>query len=311
MRRVVVTGGGGCLGANVIEHLLATGDAVLSVDNQATSAAVSLAPHPNLESVSGTIADRAMVDDLFDRFQPSHVVHSAAAYKDPDDWAEDVSTNVAGTINVTCAAMRLKVRRFINFQTSLCYGRAVERPVTLAHPLAPLSSYAISKNAAERYLGLSGLSYASFRMAIIYGPRHYSGPIPTFYKRLKAGLPCTIADTRRDFVAMEDFLGLMDLALDDQAPGGVFNVGSGLDYAIKTVFDRLVDILGVRLAEPPAVMPPNADDVSNLLLDPSATEAAFGWKATVGLDDGLRRQVAWYDAHGTGQGFTHLRGGKG
>src|SRR5262249_46145133 len=190
------------------------------------------------------------------------------------------------------------------------YGRALERPVTLGHRLAPFTSYSISKTAGEQYVAMSGLPWVSLRLANVYGPRHYSGPIPTFYKRLKAGLKCTVVDTRLDFVEMEDFLRLMDIVLKRSAEVGPFNVSSGNDVSIKEIFDQIVVALGIKLDEPAKVIPPEGDDVANLLLDPSETEKAFGWSAQVGLPDGLKRQIAWFNAHGVGETFTHLAIGR-
>ena len=79
-----------------------------------------------LELVEGTIADRDLVHRAFENFRPTHVVHAAAAYKDPNDWREDVETNVLGTINLIEAARAIGATRFVNFQTVLCYGRAAQ-----------------------------------------------------------------------------------------------------------------------------------------------------------------------------------------
>lgn len=308
--RVLVTGGAGCLGANLAERLLEAGHDVLSLDNYATSDPSELPRHDRLTAVEGSVADATLVDRLFDQFQPTHVVHSAASYKDPDNWAEDIATNVAGTAHVCRASLRLGVKRFVYFQTALCYGRARTRPVGIDHPLAPLSSYAISKTAGENYVRLSGLNWVSFRLANVYGPRHYSGPIPTFFKRLSAGQKCFVSDTRRDFIYMDDFLSLMDKALMEDSPRGEFNVSSGRDISIKDLFDALVGEMGMTLDEEVAVLPPDSDDIASLLLDPSETERAFGWRSEIGLAEGLRRQIEWFHEHGIGQTFTHLRIGQ-
>ncbi len=122
----------------------------------------------------------------FDRFAPEVVVHAAASYKDPEDWASDAATNVLGTSLVARAARRPRSGGFIYLQTALCYGlHPLEQPITLDHPILPTaSSYAISKTAGEQYVALSGLDWQSFRLANAYGPRNLSGPLPTFYSRL-------------------------------------------------------------------------------------------------------------------------------
>src|SRR6185369_8603659 len=188
-------------------------------------------------------------------------------------------------------AKRAGVRRLVNFQTALCYGRPDTVPIPVDHPTRPITSYGISKTAGEQYVALSGLPYVSLRLANIAGPRLAIGPIPTFYKRLKAGQKCFCTDAVRDFLDMEDFFALMDLVLRDEAPAGVFNVSTGLGASIKDVFDAVATYLGVTLKEPVPVVPPRADDVPAVVLDPSRTTTAFGWTAKIGFAETIRRML--------------------
>ena len=294
-------------GSNLIEHLLPHGHEILSLDNFATGKREVLPPVEGLQVVEGSIADAATVDNCFGDFSPTIVVHSAAAYKDPDDWREDAATNVIGTINVARARAQAGVKRLINFQTALCYGRPQQVPIPVDHPLRPFTSYGISKAAGEQYLLDGGLAVVSLRLANVTGPRLAIGPIPTFYKRLKAGQNCFCSDTVRDFLDMADFLRLWICALREGAPTGVFNVSTGEGHSIKEVFDVVVAYLGVKLAEPVPVVPPGADDVPAVVLDPSRTGPAFGWKAKVGSGDTIRRQLEWYDRHGVSDSTAILR----
>lgn len=282
------------------------GHEVLVVDNFETGKREVLPSVAGLTVVEGSIADRALVDRCFDEFRPSHVIHSAAAYKDPANWREDVATNVSGTIHVADAAARHQVKRFVNFQTALCYGRPERVPIPVDHPLRPFTSYGISKAAGEQYLTMSDLPLVSLRLGNVTGPRLAIGPIPTFYKRLKAGQKCFCSDTVRDFLDMEDFFDLMALVMDDGAPTGVFNVSTGAGHSIKDVFDVVLDHLGIILEAPVAVVPPGADDVPAVVLDPSATKAAFGWNPRFDFEQTIRRMLAWYDAHGVSDIYSHL-----
>src|SRR5690606_31019105 len=112
-----------------------------------------------LTVVEGSIADRTLGERTFGSFSPTHVVHAAAAYKDPDDWREDVETNVTGSVHVVEAARKVDVKRFVNFQTALCYGAPQRIPIPVDHVCRPVASYGISKTAGESYVTLSGLSY--------------------------------------------------------------------------------------------------------------------------------------------------------
>ena len=216
--RILLTGGAGCLGSNLVEHLIPLGHQILVIDNFATGKREVLPPVEELQVVEGSVADHDLVERCFADFAPSHVIHSAAAYKDPDDWREDAATNVTGTINVVKAAQRAEVRRFVYFQTALCYGRPATVPIPVDHPLRPFTSYGVSKTAGEQYVMLSGLPAVSLRLANVTGPRLAIGPIPTFYNRLKSGKACFCSETIRDFLDMSDFLSIMDLVLLEDVP---------------------------------------------------------------------------------------------
>lgn len=304
--RILITGGAGCLGSNLIEHWLPQGHEILVVDNFATGKREVVPQVPGLTLREGSIADAAFLTQCFDDFVPDVVIHSAAAYKDPDDWLEDARTNVFGSINVARAAKTHGVRRLVNFQTALCYGRPQQLPIPASHPTAPFTSYGISKTAGEQFMFLSGVPVLSLRIANVTGPRLAIGPIPTFYKRLKAGQSCFCSDTSRDFLAMDDFLAFMDMAVLPDAPTGVFNIASGQAHSIKEVFDLVAAYLGKGPMDVP-VVPPAADDVPVVALDASDTLHAFGWSARIGFADTIHRQLAWYDKHGVTDVFSHLK----
>jgi UDP-glucose 4-epimerase len=305
--RLLITGGAGCLGFNLIEEHLAQGNEILVIDNFATGSREALAASPRLEIVDGTVADRVLVDAVFTRFAPTHVIHSAASYKDPNDWRGDLATNVTGTINTIEAARHVGVERFVYLQTALCYGRPERVPIPVDHPTRPFTSYGISKTAGEAYLAISDLPWVSLRLANITGPRLAIGPIPTFYKRLKSGQKCFCTDTIRDFLDISDFLALMRMVLRDDAPTGIFNVSTGEGHTIAEVFNTIAACLGITLAEPVPVVSPAADDVPSVVLDPSRTREALGWKAELGLSESIARVVRWYDAHGVPVIYSHLR----
>ena len=304
--RILITGGAGCLGSNLIEHWLPQGHEIRVLDNFATGKREVVPEVLGLQLREGSVADAGFVAQCFNEFKPDVVIHSAAAYKDPDDWLEDAQTNVIGSINVARAAKACGVKRLVNFQTALCYGRPQQLPIPASHPSAPFTSYGISKTAGEQFMLMAGLPVLSLRIANVTGPRLAIGPIPTFYKRLKAGQSCFCSDTSRDFLAMDDFLSFMDLAIVPDAPTGVFNVASGEAHSIKEIFDLVADYLGKGPMDVP-VVPPAADDVPVVALDAADTLRAFGWRARIGFADTIRHQLAWYDKHGVSDVFSHLK----
>ncbi len=306
--RILITGGAGCLGANLTERYLEAGHDILVLDNFATGHRDSLPDvHRRMELVEGSVADRLLIDRIFADFQPSHIIHSSAAYKNPDDWLEHVRTNIQGTIHVVEASKAAGVKRFINFHTALGYGRPERLPVPIDSPARPFTSYGISKQAGENYLAISGLPFVSLRLANIIGPRLAIGPIPTFYKRMKAAQTCFCSRTVRDFLDMEDFFSIIDLAMDVEAPTGIFNVSTGIAHSIKEIFDIVADHLGVRTSEPVREVDPGPDDVPAMVLDPAHTFGTFGWRPKRAFEETVRRMLAWYDLHGVTAVYSHLK----
>jgi UDP-glucose 4-epimerase len=309
--RILITGGAGCLGSNLIEHWLPQGHQILVLDNFATGKReVVPAGIAGLQLREGHIADAAFVEQAFADFKPELVIHAAAAYKDLTDWQEDARTNVLGSIEVARAAERHDVKRLVNFQTALTYGRTTVSPIPATHPSAPIASYGISKTAGEQYMLISSVPTVSLRIANVIGPRLAIGPIPTFYKRLKEGKGCFCSDTARDFLDISDFLAFMDLTIRPGAPTGVFNVSSGEAHHIKEIYELVAEYLKVDGGNVP-IQPPAADDVPVVALDPSATIQAFGWEPKLGFAETIRKQLQWYDRYGITDIYSHLSSSSG
>lgn len=307
--RILITGGAGFIGSHLADALLAKGNEVLVIDNYQTGRRDNLKPHPRLKVVEGTIADPQLVQHHFNEFKPDGVVHAAASYKDPENWVEDVATNIVGTVNVIKAAQKANIGRIIYFQTALCYGlKPLEQPITLEHTInSKGSSYAISKTAGEHYIELSGLDFISFRLANAYGPRNLSGPLPTFYHRLTTGKPCFVTDTRRDFIYIDDLIEVVLKAIQGEGERGYYHISSGSDYSIKQLFDETVRALGIHLDREVEIRPRNPDDVYTILIDPTKTEIDFRWKVHTPLNEGIKSTIAWYKRHGMTQTYTHLK----
>lgn len=306
--RVLITGGYGQIGSTVAELLLARGDEVVVIDNFATGSRDYLADHPRLTSVEGTIAEEGTVHALFAASRPDAVVHAAASYKDPDDWANDALTNTVGGVNVFRACSEFGVSRVIYFQTSLCYGtKPQQHPIMIDHPRVPVdSSYAISKTAAEFYLELSGLSYVTFRLANVIGPRNVSGPLPVFYERLTAGKACFVTESRRDFVSADDLAPIVVRALDG-AGNGPYHFSSGTDVTIRELYDLVVEALELPEYPEPEIRPLGPDDAASILLDPSRTFEEFGDISFTSLRETVRAAVAKYRERGVAGAYTHLK----
>ena len=306
--KVFITGGLGQIGSHVAEMLLERGDQVLVVDNLATGRSEHLDLHPNLRVVINTISDRDLMHQLIGDFRPDAIVHTAASYKDPNDWYNDSLTNCVGGSTIASLAKDLGVGRIIYYQTALCYGlKPNENPITLNHPRNPAgSSYAISKTANELYIEESGVDYVTFRLANVIGPRNVAGPLPIFYQRLKDGKKCFVTKARRDFVFVKD-LARITLRAIDGVGHGAYHFSSGTDVAIQELYDAVVSAMDFGEYPEPDVKDLAPDDVASILLDPSRTFKDFGNIEFTSLEETVKQGISYYQKHGTLGEYTHLK----
>lgn len=306
--KILVTGGCGQVGSHVVELLLERGDQVLAIDNLATGRREHLKDHQNLEVVIDTIADKELIDRIFQRFKPDVVVHTAASYKDPSDWFNDTLTNCVGGANVIKAAVDNQVKRFIYFQTALCYGtKPLQQPIRLDHPKFPASSsYAITKTANEDFLEISGLDFVTFRLANVVGPRNVSGPLPIFFQRLKTGKQCFVTRAKRDFVFVKDLANVVIKACDGMG-NGAYHFSSGTDVEIKTLYDEVVAAMNLDTYPQPEIKELPADDAGSILLDPSKTIQDFGNIQFTPLKEIVRSAVEYFKEYGVHGEYTHLK----
>lgn len=306
--KVFVTGGLGQIGSHVVEMLLERGDQVVTIDNLATGRREHLTDHPNLTVIIDSISNRPLLEKLIGDFRPDALVHAACSYKDPDDWYSDTLTNCVGGALLVDLAKKCDVKRFVYYQTALCYGlKPMEQPITLNHPRNPAgSSYAISKTTNEYYIELSGIDFVTFRLANVIGPRNVAGPLPIFYQRLKDGKNCFVTQSRRDFVFVKD-LAAVTLRACDGVGHGAYHFSSGADVAIQELYDAVVEAMNVPGRPQATVKELGPDDVFSILLDPSRTFHDFGKVKFTPLRTTVTEAIKYYQQYGTLGEYTHLR----
>ena len=305
--KTLITGGLGQIGSHIAEMMLDRGDQVLVIDNLATGRKEHLVEHENLKVIIGSIADSKLINQLFEDFKPDAVVHTAASYKDPNDWYNDSLTNCVGGSNIVQASINHAVSRFIYFQTSLCYGlKPLEQPITLSHPKFPAStSYAITKTANEDFLEISGLDFVTFRPANVMRPRIVAGPLPIFYQRLRDKKKCFVTKSRRDFVFVKDLAKVALMACDGVGKGA-YHFSSGSDVAIQELYDAVVKAMGLSDSPKPEIKELGEDDVVSILLDPSRTFQDFGEIQFTPIEETVDQAISYFKEHGTLGEYTHL-----
>jgi UDP-glucose 4-epimerase len=300
----LVTGGAGFIGSNLVDALLARGDAVTVVDDLSTGRRENLdgALAGGARLVEIDVRDRAALEGLATEVAPEVVFHLAAQIdvrKSVADPAFDASINVGGTANVLEAARVAGTRRLVLVSTGgAIYGEGDGQrlPLPESSPIAPMSPYGQSKHAAEGYLALFerlyGLSGVSLRLGNVYGPRQdplgEAGVIAIFCGRLQEGARPTIfgdGTQTRDYIYVGDVVAAALAAAESEATGPI-NVGTGIETDVLELAARLGE-LGDGDFEP-QFAPPREGEVQRISIDPARAAAELGWKAEMGLAEGLR-----------------------
>jgi UDP-glucose 4-epimerase len=303
--RTLVTGGAGFIGSNLVDALLARGDSVTVVDDLSTGRRENLggALAAGAELVELDIREADALAGVVAARRAEAVFHLAAQIdvrKSLADPAFDAAINVGGTANVLEAARGAGAGRVVFASTGgAIYGEGEGKALPLGEdaPIEPFSAYGQSKFAAEGYLALYerlyGLSGVSLRLGNVYGPRQdplgEAGVIAIFCGRLRAGeRPTVYGDGRqtRDYIYVGDVVAAMLAAAGSEA-GGAINVGTGLETDVLELAARLGELGGAEGFEPEHA-PPRTGEVQRISIDPARAERELGWRAEVGLEEGLR-----------------------
>lgn len=301
--RVLVTGGAGFIGSNLVDALLAKGYAVRVLDDLSTGKRSNLPlSDARVELIEGDVADAALVAKAI--VGCSAVVHLAAVASvqaSVDDPVRTHQSNFIGTLNV-CEAMReAGVKRVVFASSAAVYGNNGEgESITEDTPKAPLTPYASDKLASEYYLDFyrreHGLEPAIFRFFNIFGPRQdpsspYSGVISIFSERAEKGLPITVfgdGEQTRDFMYVGDLVKILVQAIEAQKiEEGAVNVG--LNQAIT--LNQMLEALGEVVGDLPSISygPARSGDIRHSRADNSLLLQRFTLGETTPMSVGLAR----------------------
>ncbi len=291
----VVTGGAGFIGSHTVDLLLNEGWSVAVIDDLSTGSRSNLRPEVHLEVID--ISDRPAFDRAVDEVKPSAIFHigaQASVTRSVADPERDCEVNVHGTLNVLEAARRHHAPIVFTSTGGALYGNNAPIPTTEDSPPAPISPYGASKWAGEAYINTwreaGDLGHSICRLGNVYGPRQSpfgeAGVVAIFTHLLWSGQAPKVfgfGKSTRDYVHVADVARALRAAV---GKGGTFNVSTGVETDVITIFETLRDVS--RGSIEPQLAPLREGELERSCMDPRRAERELGWRAEVKLDDGLR-----------------------
>jgi len=305
MKRVIVTGATGFIGANLARRLLTDGHEIhlLVRDGHQPWRIEGIKTQVQLHTVDMTDAE-AMVR-VVAGVRPDWVFHLSAhgAYSWQSDLQGMVRTNIIGTINLVEACLKTGFDAFVNAGSSSEYGYK-DHPPAETECLDPNSYYAVTKASATMYCRytakLRGVSLVTLRFYSVYGPYEEPGRlIPMLVLNGRAGClpPLVNPDIARDFVYVGDAVDACLLAATrpDQEPGSVYNVGTGVQTSIREVASVARRVMGINAKPEWGSMPARAWDTSVWVADNRTIRSRLGWEPRYTFEEGFCQTVRWFD----------------
>jgi nucleoside-diphosphate-sugar epimerase len=300
---LLVTGGAGFIGSNIVLRLLERGHGVTVLDDLSSGYRENLVP--GVPFIEGDVRDAETVrlaaagcDVIL------HLAASVGNKRSIDRPLVDSAINVLGTLNVLEAAREHGIHRVVFSSSAGIFGELKTLPISEDHPQDPDSPYGTSKLAAEKmclvYNKLHGMANVCLRYFNVYGPHQrfdaYGNVIPIFANRILAGRTLTIfgdGEQTRDFVCARD-VAAANLGAAFAPPGvrGVFNIGSGTRISVLALADLMQRVAGRVVGLEHAG--PRAGDVRDSLADIRLAGATFGFRPEVKLEHGLADYWEWF-----------------
>lgn len=313
--KILVTGGAGFIGSNVVDGYIEAGHQVVVVDNLFTGKKENV--HPEATFYEMDIRSEEM-DGLLAKEKPDVLNHHAAQISVPSSVADpllDADINIKGLLNLLQKAVKYKVKKFIFISSGgAVYGEPPQFPTPEECPPQPLSPYAVSKFVSEYYLVYYrhqyGLDYTILRYANIYGPRQIpkgeAGVVAIFMENLLNGQPSILnhfpedeEGMVRDYCYVED---VVEANLGALSKGGAdyFNIGTGVGTKTLQLYRIIYGaVREMRPHLPEALSTPQSEparpgDVAKSCLKVDKAQNLLGWTPRTALEDGIRLTLRWW-----------------
>ncbi len=300
--KVLVTGGAGFIGSNLVRYLLSEGNEVTVLDNLLSGYAENLKPFPEVRFIEGDIRDGAALSSAVQGAEVVfHLAASVGNKRSIDFPIDDADINAMGTVKVLEAARNAGARKVVTSSSAAVFGELKTLPIAEDHPIDPDSPYGATKLCAEKlslsYHKVFGMQIVCLRYFNVYGPNQrfdlYGNVIPIFAHMMIEHKPVTIfgdGEQTRDFVNVGDVARANYLAGVSSA-SGVYNLGSGSRVTINNLVDIMESASGLDVKR--LYGPERKGDVRHSLANVDKIRHELGFEPSVGLREGMKEYFAW------------------
>ena len=307
--KYLVTGGAGFIGSNIVSELLRQGQQVVVLDNFATGKRENILPlmkDSNLTLIEGDLRSFHIVRSAVKGVD--YILHQGALPSVPRSINDPITSNdvnILGMLNILEAAKEFGVKRVITASSSSIYGNSVTLPKVENMPVNPLSPYALTKYAQERYCQIFsqiyGLETVALRYFNVFGPNQdptsqYSAVIPKFIKLIMADKEPVIygdGSQSRDFTFVENNVWAnIQACTAPKAAGEVINIACGERYTLIELVNMINEILGKNIE--PKFEKDRAGDVKHSLAGIDKAKGLLGYEVRVDFKEGLERTVEYF-----------------
>ena len=299
---VLVTGGDGFIGSNLVKELLRTGNNVTVLDNISSGHLSNLAAYPTVNIIEGDVRNVADVEKAMQGVEVVfHLAASVGNKRSIDFPIIDAEINVLGTLNVLEAARKFGVRKIVTSSSAGIFGELKTIPIREDHPIEPDSPYGCTKLCEEKlclaYAKLYPIEAVCLRYFNVYGPNQrfdaYGNVIPIFVFRMLQNEPITIfgdGEQTRDFVHVNDVVQANIKAAEAIGVSGAFNIASGTSITINHLVDMIAKDNSSMQVEYGAERP---GDVRDSLADISYANDKLGFSPSVEITKGVEEYIQW------------------
>ena len=303
MQKIVVTGGCGFVGNNLLAKLSASSGYSLTILDNESLGKRSWLGDLDIDFISGDIRNK---DDVERALAGADlVVHLAADTRVMDSIADpafNFESNVVGTLNILETMRKLGVKQIVNASTGGAILGDVEPPVDETMVPKPISPYGASKLAVEGYCGCYAATYGlratSLRFSNVFGPRsfHKGSVVAAFYKNILRGRPLVVygdGSQTRDYVFVGDIVTAIETVLREKSVG-VFQLGTGVPTSINQLIDEMRNVVGASYPIDVDYRDFRDGEIRHTYCDISRARREIGYDPKTTLNAGLAETWQWF-----------------